>query len=416
MTLRDDVRKHFARDEGRLPTPAGLRESVTSEASRAEATERRPVQWATAVALLLAVAIVAGLLAANGLRQARVTPVVPAPTPTPTMTKNLGHGTILEADLYFVSTGWALLEACNAATCQYSVSMTKDGGASWSAPSKVGPDFAASNGDAPRHIHFATQNDGFVFGNAVGFATHDGGRTWAGIGFQVSEVVAIVGTGPVWAVTRPCAKGTQCAYEVHVGSNGGRTWSQAAALPDGFVPRNAVAFPYGMLLSGFGAGDMLITRDTGVTWTAIPGRCSADTFANYIATPDAKELWQVCDTAMLSLPPPMSVFVSEDGGTSWSQKPMVPSPGMPVSLESPAPGTALLASPSRALRTQNRGQTWKPVTNGGFWSVGFGSTVGLDCGPLAYCWPQDGWAVDSQRAILVTHDRGLTWAPVPVQP
>src|SRR4030081_2253774 len=106
MTLRDDVRNHFAHEEGRFPTPAGLRESVTSAASRAEVTERRTVQWATAVALLLAVAIVSGLLAANGLRQSRVTPVVPGPTPTPTATKNLGHGSVLEADLYFSLTGW----------------------------------------------------------------------------------------------------------------------------------------------------------------------------------------------------------------------------------------------------------------------------------------------------------------------
>jgi hypothetical protein len=74
MTIRDDVRKHFEHEAIRHPAPLGLRAAAVTEA-RGQAIEPRPRWIAGAVAILLAVAIVAGLLAASALRHTTVTPV-----------------------------------------------------------------------------------------------------------------------------------------------------------------------------------------------------------------------------------------------------------------------------------------------------------------------------------------------------
>ena len=84
MTLRDDVRQHFEREAIRNPTPAGLRAIVVREAATL-AVQRRSPQWMqVAIAALLALAIVAGFLAAGALRHsntgpAKHTPPVNAP-------------------------------------------------------------------------------------------------------------------------------------------------------------------------------------------------------------------------------------------------------------------------------------------------------------------------------------------------
>jgi hypothetical protein len=80
MTFRDDVRKHFEHEAARDPAPRGLQGRALAEA-RVRSVDRRRPQWiAGAVAILLAVAIVAGLLAANSLRRNHET-LVPSNPP-----------------------------------------------------------------------------------------------------------------------------------------------------------------------------------------------------------------------------------------------------------------------------------------------------------------------------------------------
>ena len=88
MTLRDDVRGYFAGEAERMPAPARLRESVISHA-QAPSAARRSAQWVVAVAaVLLSLAVVAGLLEAGHLRRSQPVPVSSPPraqvSPAPT--------------------------------------------------------------------------------------------------------------------------------------------------------------------------------------------------------------------------------------------------------------------------------------------------------------------------------------------
>ncbi|MGI0129927.1 MAG: hypothetical protein ACREEC_07240, partial [Thermoplasmata archaeon] len=83
MTIRDDVRKYFEREVEHNPASPGLRATALEQA-RGRAVERRRPQWiAGAVATLLAVAVVAGLLAASSLRHENVSRVPAHASPSP---------------------------------------------------------------------------------------------------------------------------------------------------------------------------------------------------------------------------------------------------------------------------------------------------------------------------------------------
>ena len=424
MTLRDDVRHHFDREAGRFPTPAGLRASVTNEATRGVPLERRPAQWAAAVAVVLAVAIVAALLAAGQLRNARVSPaasspraqlvtpiatVKAGPIPTPKSTSGM---TLVDADMIDATHGWALLYSLTPGTNQrqFWVSRKTNLGSGWSSPVKVGPPLA--EGDSGHHIHFVSSTSGFVYGSSTAFVTHDGGQTWqdSGLPFFL-EVVAVVGRSPsTWVVTYPCAKGTvpACPYEVYISHDDGRTWAQSWALPGNISPLQVVAFQYaGLLISSSGAGDMYTTSDAGVTWRSIPGQCSPETFENYVATADGTEIWQYCGAEPpLASPPPNppveKLVVSTDGGATWTRKTAVGGVGVGAVLVSPKPGQAVLAYVSLQVST-DRGSSWKVVSpKEGFTSIVFSSSA-------------EGWAVGS-GAIWVSFDDGADWSPLDTQP
>ena len=83
MTIREDVRGHFARQAVSHPAPPGLRARTLAVARRGRAVERRTPQWIMgAVAILVTLAIVAGLLAASALRHRSIGPA-PAASPSP---------------------------------------------------------------------------------------------------------------------------------------------------------------------------------------------------------------------------------------------------------------------------------------------------------------------------------------------
>ncbi len=411
MTLRDDVRQHFEREASVFPAPAGLTQSVAAEASRDASGGGHGLRPAAIVAAALSVAIVAGLVVIAAFRH---TPTAPAPVGSSAPGR---HGIVIDADTIDGSNGWALLGQCPATqgpadVCQYWVESTHDGGATWTSPVKLAT-FPLTDGDAPRHIHFANASDGFAYGNGVAFGTRDGGAHWSRLFADATGIVAIEGRGPVWAVEYPCAKGTQCSYRVLVSADGGQTWTAAAALPSGFAPRVGVAFgSAGLVMSGYGVGDMAVTRDLGRAWTVLPGKCLAEAISNYVATPDGKEIWQYCGE-----PPTIQstagladfLFVSEDGGTTWHR---ATSPGIPTVgavLVAPKPGTALLVTStepmigSRLLISQDAGATWTAVASAGeFTTVTSARNVV--------------WAVDSQYAVWTSTDGGLTWSRPTSQP
>ena len=349
-----------------------------------------------------------------GKLSAGVAPQVPS-TGDASSSSNL---TLVEADPLDASAGWALLCTLppSGGQCESWVSSTSDGGSTWSTPTKVGPQPVPTGGDSGHHIHFVDRSNGFVYGSAnTAFVTHDGGRTWAGTDLHFLEVVAVVGQSPwTWAITYPCGKGTSptCPFEIYLSRDGGRIWAESWALPGNLEPQQAVAFGEGgLLVSGRGSGDMFMTADSGSHWTTLAGRCSADTYANYVATSDGTELWHACGGAFPDLAP-RTLFVSEDGGATWAQRSMVASPG-PSTLGIPTPavlvsrerGTALLAmDQSPMMVSRDSGKSWAPTTKAqGFKSVAYASAAIV-------------WAVYTNGAIWISTDGGSGWSPLPSQP
>jgi len=95
MTLRDDIREHFVNEAARFPAPQGLESAVAAHAS-AQADEPRRMHWVPAtVAVLLGIAIIAGLLAAGSLRHSRTNPAPAGSVPVapPTVVASSGRWT-----------------------------------------------------------------------------------------------------------------------------------------------------------------------------------------------------------------------------------------------------------------------------------------------------------------------------------
>ena len=401
MTLRDDIHDYFERESLRLPVPAALRADVTVRAAQAPVPS---VRWAAALAVVLAAAIIAGLVAAGRLRQEQ-SPAVPAGVP-------VGSGqmkVVLDADLVDPLRGWALLGVCERANnqCRAWVESTADGGRSWGGAVTVGPKFDGGDGDSPRHIHFASMADGFVYGLGNAYATHDGGKTWSQMPGEFSSLLSITGFATIWELLQPCSSGSRCPIAVRTSVDGGRTWWAAAALPRELQPDRVVAFGRsGLLLAGPGKGDMAITGDGGRSWRSIAGRCALDNPGNSVATADGTEIWQVCGAQTLG------INVTTDGGAHWvsRQNPAVGNLVGPF-VVSPKLGMALLIAStteagivSELLVSQDRGASWKSVPG----AKGFGAIV--------FCETGEAWTSDGYGNIWASADDGLNWTKLPSEP
>ena len=80
-TVREQMDEYFAREVERFPTPPGLRSVVVREAARRAGEHRRP-QWVPAIAaVVLAAALVVGLLVVGQLNRVHGTPARTLRTP-----------------------------------------------------------------------------------------------------------------------------------------------------------------------------------------------------------------------------------------------------------------------------------------------------------------------------------------------
>jgi photosystem II stability/assembly factor-like uncharacterized protein len=410
VSFRDDVRRHFERAAALQPVPMGLRTSVTADAARSVKSDQpRTLRWAAAVAGVLAVAIVAGLLASGELRRVITTPVVPG-TPRPVLPRVLPPGNVVDASLYESDSGWVLLDRCSAGMCTYYVSTSHARGP-WTGPVQVGPSYPVDHAAAPRHVHVVSPDgmDGFVYGGGEAFVTHDGGQTWQDVKL-LGGVLSITGQGTAWMVTYyiSCDYDTTCA-RVQISRDGGRTWSLTSQLP-AFVPVNVVAFAKGGLMMSNDAGDILMTQDGGQTWTRLKGNCTPDSVANRIATGDGNQIWQTCtgtqpNPAERTLPWSSALFVSNDGGQSWAGDGSVLA-GTFQMLWSPVHDGLVVATNTAGLMvTKDGGQSWTQIeTNPQFFAM-------VSLSDLA---EGSAWAVDSVGAIWATADAGRTWVRLAV--
>ena len=409
MSFRDDVRLHFERKAELNPVPVGLREAVRAEAARSLQSDRpHTLRWAVAVAGVLAVAVIAGLLASGGLRRVVTTPVAPARSPS-RLVRPVGvlpPGNLVDASLYDVVSGWVLLDRCSNGSCTYFVSTSHSGGP-WTGPVQVGPAYPAAALSAPRHVQVVSADgmSGFVYGEGEVFVTHDGGLTWQQLSTN-RGVVSITGLGTAWMVTLStfCAYNEPCA-QVQISRDGGRTWTQTSQLPV-FSPANVVAFEKGgLLMSAYGTGDMLLTQDGGLTWSPIRGNCRSDSESNRVTTADGSQIWQTCTGAQpnavdSTMPWSSELFVSSDGGKSWAAQGLVRA-GTFQTLWSPAHDSLVVATNSAGVMvTRDGGHNWTQIiTNPQHFAV-------LS---LSYLADGSAWAVGYLETVWGTADAGQTW-------
>jgi photosystem II stability/assembly factor-like uncharacterized protein len=331
---------------------------------------------------------------------------IPSPIalPSPTPTDRLF---VWDADMVDPIAGWLLLTDCNAASptpCHYSVERTANGGSSWSDPVTVGPEYSPQNGDAPRTIRFLDRDNGFVYGHTSAYVTHDGGFSWTDAGLP-GEIVAIAPFGNVvWALTRPCAKGVLCAYEIRSSLDAGKTWSAPHQIAPPMSPDALVAFGTGVIVSTPPPGNLEWTADEGVTWHDVKSPCAADQFRGDATTADGVEIWVLCQAYpdAFGVSEEATILVSGDGGKSWTTRPV---PGIvPRWLVSPEPKTALVSGKGPMVLTSDSGATWKGV-----------AMNGLDGGPFSaprFWSGLRGWAMDSTRNAWLTGNGGLNWVPI----
>ena len=328
--------------------------------------------------------------------------------PTPPITAPTGL-VVIDQDLLDASTGWMLVSDCPLRanpTCHNAVVGTSDWGQIVTSPAQVGPDVFVTDGGAPRTIRFLNRQDGFVYGQAAAYVTHDGGRTWQGLGVPATFVASLTMAGTtVWAATYPCPKGTPCPYEVRSSVDGGRTWSAPQKLPLGFSPENAAAFGSGVLLSSPTTADMEITTDHGSTWRQIKLPCPPYSFRSTTTTADGVELWGLCEPSPDSSGQVTSesLFVSQDSGKTWSQRNL--GHVLPGWLVATRKHVALTSSNDATLITHDSGATWSAISVEG---VEFAAARFKDSG-----WA---WAIDIRRNLWGSADGGDHWSPIGTLP
>ena len=192
-------------------------------------------------------------------------------------------------------------------------------------------------------------------------------------------------------------------------SDGGAHW-QSLALPYGSVRVDAVAFSdpdYGWLLVGGGSTRLFETRNSGATWRRLPDPPGD---AETLSFRGPHEAW--LGAAAVGTP---HVYISTDGGTSWTRRDLPPPPrrtwdgGLPSRVELlPGGGVQVLLPPvgqpdflergyALILTARDEGAGWRYVPT--------------PPGVLAYEDSSHWWAM-FQTSLFKSSDGGQTWATV----
>ena len=348
----------------------------------------------------------------------------PAVTPQPVTAR--GMTAVAFADSLH---GWSVGASCSGA-CTVELSTTTDGGSTWSSPRTVGvvrpPEGETLVSPA---IRFVGQ-DGWIFGPGI-FETHDGGATW-----RQAALAPILALEPyantVWAMEGcASAESSSCPIVMLESQPGSDTWRPAPVQPP--IPGGTVVHltaPLAMERAAGGATflavtradrsqGLYVTRDLGKSWSTLSAPCDAIVSVRSL---DSQRVWILCAAGCCTGNWLKSVYVSSDGGVSWTEqaqagfttKGSIPFGGSAESLIVTSQTTALFGASGNAgvWRTTDSGVTWTPVLTADCFRGGE---------PVSELWFVDalhGWAlidggVGSGCPPLVrTTDGGLSWAPI----
>jgi photosystem II stability/assembly factor-like uncharacterized protein len=221
-----------------------------------------------------------------------------------------------------------------------------DGGTTWSViPSTVNVT-AMTMSPSNNMILLAGTTSGIYF-------SVDQGQSWAPLVFFGDQVTAVAFD----VATAPNTIYAETLGHLYVSRDAGATWSQTGPGGDALAvdPNNS-----GTVYAGTNNG-VLVSTDYGGTWAATgPGPQMVHAILLDPTTPGAL---YAASSALLGQG---RVFVSNNGGTSWSEYIVEPTAGTVSSLAITSDSSMLFAGVAGrgVFLSQDRGQTWSESDNG----------------------------------------------------
>lgn len=242
------------------------------------------------------------------------------------------------------------------------------------------------------------------------FTTTDGGMEW-------TQVTVPLGIGTAWSITCPTVN--RCVMsgygndgsDIHVSSNGGRTWSAVNGGKIRGMLRDVSCGSPNVCVA-VGTDGVEVTHDGGATWQAaiLP---KAWLF-NSVSCADGNHCVAVGlgGVGVANSEPTALVAFSSTGGEAW-HKASGPVVGTEAASVSCSTGTCvalvIVQSPTRhtvPLLSADSGVSW---TIGNGFGTHLASTV--KCIDSSFCIANNLQARGNSPSVFVTHSGGHTWSP-----
>lgn len=345
------------------------------------------------------------------------TVTVPSPTASPSAAGPAGGPVpkgFAPASVTFVSlqAGWVLGATCP--TCTASLLRTRDGGKSWASIPGPPTSLAPGGGTGVRKVRFADLDNGWAFDPDL-WVTHDGGAHWARPTLpvagspSVSDLAASGGLAHAVAIDGSVFD----ILTTPAGRDAWQIWPTKLPIGAGPVPAAQVVLQGG---SGWVLqNDRTVVngaRLAGGAWVPWQPPCANPSVGGpaTLAASTPADLVAACSEGRFSGPAvDVRVFLSTNGVTFPAQGTVVPSATDAQGAASPVPSTILVADAGRLVASFDRAATWRTVFSGssnqGWEDLGFTSST-------------QGVVVETGQgtqpgALLMTHDGGHSWVPVP---
>jgi hypothetical protein len=317
--------------------------------------------------------------------------------------------------------GWLLGTAtCAGAPCA-AIVRTTDGGRTWASIPAPDTAFAADGtwGSGVSGLRFADAVDGWAFGPDL-WATHDGGATWHRVSLpglsKNGQVMALeTAAGVVHAVYFDGnTSGLLTIATSPVGTDGWTVSPTTVELGAGPVPHPQLVLQ--------GSAGWLVEVDRAVVagarlvageWKPWQPPCLAVAGPATLAAASASDLVVACDEGLWATPTGVHVYVSSDGGATFTPAASKPPVFSIEGVAAPAPGIVFVAGSlsgvgSAIVGSFDGGTTWTSVHV----LQGAGS---LD---VSFTTADQGISIsttgDGRSDLLMTRDGGRTWSKVPI--
>jgi photosystem II stability/assembly factor-like uncharacterized protein len=344
------------------------------------------------------------------------TATVPTPTSTPSPAGPPAGPVpkgFAPASVTFVSpqTGWVLGATCR--TCTVSVLRTRDGGKTWAGiPAPPAP-LGLDGGTGVRRLRFADPSNGWAFGRDL-WATHDGGSHWARPTLPVAGSPGVSDLAASGGVAHAVVLGMTNIFEILTTPAGRDAWQISPTK----LPLGAGPVPVAQIVLQGGSGwvlqnDRVVVNGARLVrgaWLPWQPPCTGVGGSAMLAASTPTDLVAACTEGRFTAPAvTVRVYVSTDGVTFPATGTVVPSATEAQGVASPVPRTIVVADGGRLVATFDGAATWTTV---------FSGTPTQSWNDLGFTSPSQGVAVrigqGTQAAVLLmTHDGGHTWAPVP---